>query len=37
MAAASLPRRLFWFVALWVLGVGTVGIVGYIIKLALGH
>ena len=37
MATASLPRRLFWFVALWVLGVSAVGIIGYAIKLALGH
>ena len=36
MAAASLPRRLLWFVALWAAGVLAVGLVGYAIKLALG-
>ena len=36
MAAASLPRRLVWFVALWAAGVAAVGIVGYGIKVMLG-
>jgi hypothetical protein len=36
MAAASLPRRLLWFVALWAAGVLAVAVVGYAIKLALG-
>ena len=29
--------RLLWFVGLWLAGVLTVGIVGYAIKLMLGH
>lgn len=37
MAVRSLPRRLLWFVALWAGGVIAVGVVGYAIKLALGH
>jgi hypothetical protein len=36
MAASSLPRRLVWFVGLWMAGVLAVGILGYAIKLALG-
>lgn len=28
-------RRMAWFVALWLLGVGAVGIVAYAIRLAL--
>lgn len=29
--------RLAWFVGLWCAGVLTVGLVGYAIKLMLGH
>lgn len=29
-------RRLLWFVALWAVGVLTVGAVGFVIKLLLG-
>lgn len=36
MAPATLPRRLAWFVGLWVMGVAAVTLVGYAIKLALG-
>jgi len=32
----SLPRRLAWFLALWLAGVLAVGLVAYAIKLALG-
>lgn len=32
-----LPSQLLWFVGLWVAGVLAVGIVGYGIKLMLGH
>ena len=32
-----LASRLLWFAGLWLLGVLSVGIVGYGIKLALGH
>jgi len=31
----SLPRRLFWFIALWAGGVATVGIISYILRLWL--
>lgn len=34
--AATLPRRLLWFVGLWASGVLCVAIVGYGIKLMLG-
>ena len=38
MAAMSpLASRLLWFVALWLAGVAAVGVVGFAIKLALGH
>ena len=32
-----LSSQLLWFVGLWVAGVLAVGIVGYGIKLMLGH
>lgn len=32
---APLLRRLGWFAALWVLGVGMLALVGLLIKLAL--
>jgi Protein of unknown function (DUF2474) len=35
-SSPSLPRRLLWFVALWLAGVLAVGIVAYAIKLGLG-
>jgi len=38
--ARSMPpvaSRLMWFVGLWLAGVVAVAIVGYGIKLALGH
>jgi hypothetical protein len=38
--ARSLPplaSRLLWFGGLWLMGVLAVGVVGYAIKLALGH
>jgi hypothetical protein len=31
-----LALRLAWFVGLWLAGVGTVAVIGYGIKLALG-
>lgn len=31
-----MPRRLAWFVGLWAAGVLAVGLVGLLIKLALG-
>jgi preprotein translocase subunit Sss1 len=31
-----MPRRLAWFVGLWAAGVLAVGLVGLVIKLALG-
>ena len=34
---APLASRLMWFAGLWLAGVLAVGIVGYAIKLALGH
>ncbi|WP_139276022.1 DUF2474 family protein [Pararhizobium antarcticum] len=37
MSENSLPRKLLWFVALWTAGVLAVGIVGYGIKIWLGH
>lgn len=36
MATSTLPKRLFWFIALWSAGVLAVGLVGLAIKLALG-
>jgi hypothetical protein len=30
-----LPQRLLWFIGLWVAGVGSVALVGFLIKLAL--
>lgn len=36
MAAPSTPRRLAWFVGLWLAGVLAVTLVGLAIKLALG-
>jgi len=33
--AASLPKRLLWFVALWAAGVLSVGAVAWLIRLAL--
>lgn len=35
-AENSLPKKLLWFVGLWVAGVATVTIVGFAIKLWLG-
>ncbi len=32
---SPLPRRLLWFVGLWVAGVGTVTLVGLAIRFAL--
>jgi hypothetical protein len=32
----SLPRRLLWFVGLWVAGVLVVAVIGLAIKLMLG-
>jgi hypothetical protein len=32
----SLPKKLLWFVGLWFLGVLTVTLVGFAIKLSLG-
>lgn len=32
MAEAPLSRRLGWFVALWALGVGAVGLVGLVLR-----
>lgn len=29
----SLTQKLLWFVALWLLGVGTVGTVAYVLRL----
>ncbi|MDB5536022.1 MAG: hypothetical protein JWP26_2982 [Devosia sp.] len=37
MTTHALGSRLLWFVALWVGGVATVGIIGLAIKLMLGH
>ena len=34
---APVANRLLWFVGLWFCGVLAVGIVGYAIKLMLGH
>ena len=34
---APAASRLLWFVGLWLAGVLAVGIVGYAIKLMLGH
>jgi preprotein translocase subunit Sss1 len=34
---AQTASRLLWFVGLWIAGVVAVGIVGYAIKLILGH
>ena len=34
---APLASRLAWFVGLWVVGVLAVAVVGYAIKLMLGH
>jgi len=34
---APLASRLMWFVGLWMAGVLTVAVVGYGIKLMLGH
>ena len=31
----SFPKRLLWFVGLWLGGVAAIGIVGLVIKLAL--
>jgi hypothetical protein len=31
----SLPRRLAWFVALWLAGTGTVAIVAFVLRLWL--
>jgi hypothetical protein len=31
--AGPLPQRLMWFAALWLGGVGTVGIVAYALRL----
>lgn len=36
MTDSSLPKKLLWFAALWLLGVATVSIVGFAIKLTLG-
>lgn len=36
MTENSLPKKLLWFVGLWLLGVATVTIVGLVIKLSLG-
>ena len=34
---AQTASRLLWFVGLWIAGVVAVGIIGYAIKLILGH
>jgi hypothetical protein len=34
---AQTASRLLWFVGLWIAGVVDVGIIGYAIKLILGH
>jgi hypothetical protein len=34
---ASTASRMLWFVGLWLGGVLAVGVVGYAIKLMLGH
>jgi hypothetical protein len=36
MTENSLPKKLLWFVGLWLLGVAAVSIVGFAIKLSLG-
>lgn len=36
MTDNSLRKKLLWFAALWLLGVATVSIIGFAIKLALG-
>ena len=33
----AVASRLLWFVGLWFAGVLAVGVVGYAIKLMLGH
>lgn len=32
-APRSLTRRLIWFVALWIAGVGTVALVAFVLRL----
>jgi hypothetical protein len=36
MTENSLPKKLLWFVSLWLLGVATVTVVGFVIKFSLG-
>jgi hypothetical protein len=36
MTENGLPKKLLWFAGLWLLGVATVSIVGFAIKLTLG-
>lgn len=31
------PREIAWFIGLWLSGVLVVGIIGFIIKLVIGH